>query len=252
VLANSDTQDIPAEQAGESASVAEQTQSLFDADECGEGMAPSCRAREEEQALRDIVAKRLVRARRAAGLKDLEVAIRLGHSNLTMISLFENGHRSPSLKNLQILADLYSVTTDYLLGRTDNLGLAPEEGNQALITGVVTGVLKAYNEKFLNGLAAVTAIGIEGASMDRVLLNKVADIASELDDSMGVIRKHHGKAFESMRGGSKLLRLVSELSGSVSSRITSKQHEKALIEYDHPVCTVQQVSEAVQQALFVD
>ncbi|QLG96614.1 helix-turn-helix transcriptional regulator (plasmid) [Pseudomonas yamanorum] len=252
MLANSDTQEVPVGLESEIAPVTAQTQSLFDADECGEGMGPSCRSREEEQALRDIVSKRLVRARRAAGLKDLEVAIRLGHANLTMISLFENGHRSPSLKNLQILADLYSVTTDYLLGRTDNLGLAPEEGNQALITGVINGVLTAYNEKYLTGLAAVTAIAVEGASMDRVLLNKVADIAIELDDSLAVIKKHHGKAFESMRGGGKLLRLAAELSVSVSSRITSKQHEKALIEYEHPVCTVQQVSEAVQQVLFAD
>nr|WP_225934220.1 helix-turn-helix transcriptional regulator [Pseudomonas azerbaijanoccidentalis] len=213
-------------------------------------MSPSSRAKDEEQALRDVVASRLVRARRAAGLKDLEVAKRLGHSNLTMISLFENGHRSPSLKNLQVLADLYEVTTDYLLGRTDDLGLAPEEGNQALITGVLTAVLGKYNQRYLEGLARVTAISVEGASMDRVLLGRVAEISIELSDSLAVIRKHHGSAFEGLRGGGKLERLISELSVSVKDRIASKQRESALIEFDHPVCTVQQVSEAVQQALF--
>lgn len=252
MLANGDIQEEAALLVNEQNPATPETQALFDSSECGEGMSPSCRAKDEEQALRDIVAKRLVKARRAAGLKDLEVARRLGHANLTMISLFENGHRSPSLKNLQILADLYQVTTDYLLGRTDNLGLAPEEGNQALITGVVNGVLTSYHEKYLNGLAAVTAIAIEGASMDRVLLGRVAEISIELSDSLAVIRKHHGSAFESLRGGGKLERLISELSVSVDSRITSKQHEKALIEYEHPVCTVQQVSTAVQQALFAE
>jgi transcriptional regulator with XRE-family HTH domain len=235
---------------GEQFDAAPANLAMFEPDECGEGMSPSSRAKDEEQALRDVVASRLVRARRAAGLKDLEVAKRLGHSNLTMISLFENGHRSPSLKNLQVLADLYEVTTDYLLGRTDDLGLAPEEGNQALITGVLTAVLGKYNQRYLEGLARVTAISVEGASMDRVLLGRVAEISIELSDALAVIRKHHGSAFEGLRGGGKLERLISELSVSVKDRIASKQRESALIEFDHPVCTVQQVSEAVQQALF--
>lgn len=215
-------------------------------------MALSNRAKEEEQVLRDIVAKRLVRARRAASFKSDEAARRLGHANLTMISLFENGRRSPSLKNLQLLADLYSVTTDYLLGRTDDIGLAPEEGNQALITGVLKNVLTSYNDKYLSGLAAVTAIAVEGASMDRVLLGRVADISVELSGSLAVVRKHHGSAFESMRGGGKLERLINELSSSVESRILSKKREKALIEYEHPIFTAQQVAASVQQALFAE
>lgn len=235
---------------GEQLDAAPGSLTMFEPDECGEGMSPSSLARAEEQALRDIIAQRLVKARRAAGLKDLEVAQRLGHSNLTMISLFENGHRSPSLKNLQVLADMYSVTTDYLLGRTDDLGLSPEEGNQALITGVLKAVVGKYNQRYLEGLASVMAVGIEGASMDRVLLGKVAEISVELSDSLGVIRKHHGSVFEGLRSGAKLERLISELSVSVKDRIASKQRESALIEFDHPICTVQQVTEAVQQALF--
>lgn len=230
--------------------VAPESMLMFDSDECGEGMSPASRSKEEEQALRDVVAARLVKARRAAGLKDLEVAVRLGHSNLTMISLFENGHRSPSLKNLQILADLYSVTTDYLLGRTDDLGLAPEEGNQALITGVFTGVLTKYNQTYLERLAQVMAISVEGASMDRVLLGKLAGLSIELSDSLGVIRKHHGAVFEGLRGGAGLERLISELSVVMKDHISRKHRESALIEFEHPVCTVQQVREAVQHALF--
>jgi transcriptional regulator with XRE-family HTH domain len=248
--ANGDNREGIALVEGEQLDAAPGSLAMFEPDECGEGMSPSSLARAEEQALRDIIAPRLVRARRAAGLKDLEVAQRLGHANLTMISLFENGRRSISVKNLQVLADLYNVTTDYLLGRTDDLGLSPEEGNQALITGVLTAVVGKYNQRYLEGLAQVMAIGVEGASMDRVLLGRVADISVELSDSLGVIRKHHGAAFESLRGGGKLERLISELSVSVKDRISSKQRESALIEFDHPVCTVQQVTEAVQQALF--
>ncbi|MBN3968224.1 helix-turn-helix transcriptional regulator [Pseudomonas gregormendelii] len=215
-------------------------------------MTISNRVKEEDQTLRDIVAKRLKRARHAAGFTMAAVADRLGYTNLTMISLFENGRRAPSLKITLRFADLYCVTTDYLLGRTDDIGLAPEEGNQAMITGVLKGVLTSYNDKYLSGLAAVTAIAVEGASMDRVLLGKVADISVELSDSLAVVRKHHGSAFESMRGGGKLERLINELSSSVESRILSKKREKALIEYEYPIFTAQQVAASVQQALFAE
>lgn len=238
--------------AGELLPPAPATQQMFAPGECGEGMAPADRSREEEQAMLGILAKRLARARRAANFTQADVAVRLGHANLTMISLFEGAKRAPSLKNLQILADTYGVTTDYLLGRTDDLGLVPEEGNQALIKGVVKGVLKAYHEKYLDELANITAASIESASTDRVLLGQVAITSVELSDALGLIRRHHGNVFENLRGGAKLERLVSELSVSVKSRIDSKQREKALIEYEHPVFTVQQVEKAVQQALFAD
>lgn len=229
------------------------TQQMFDPGECGEGMAPADRSREEEQSILNAVAKRLVRARRASGFTQADIALRLGHANLTMISLFEGAKRAPSLRNLQILADTYGVTTDYLLGRTDDLGLVPEEGNQALIKGIVKGVLRGYHEKYLDELATITAISVESASMDRVLLDQVATTSIELTDALATIQRHHGNVFEEkLRGGAKLARLIAELSISVKARIDSKQRQKALLEYDHPVCTVQQVEIAVQQALFAD
>ncbi len=251
-MANTDETPNQAALEGEFLSAEPGNELLFDADECGEGMAPSARVRAAEQEIREICGKRLARARKAAGFRELDVALRLGHSNLTMISLFENGQRSPSLKNLQTMADMYGVTTDYLLNRTDDLGLAPEEGNQTLIQGVVRGALSAYHMKYLDGLAKVTAVAIEGASRDHVLLNQVAVAAAELTDTLALIRRHHGPVFEGLRGGAKLERLIGELAISVKSRIDSKQAEKALIEYEHPVCTVQQVSELVQQSLFPD
>lgn len=225
---------------------------LFSAGECGEGMSPTDRDREEQRTLLAALAERLVRARNAAGLRQADVAMRMGHANLTMISLFESGSRAPSLKNLQVLAELYCVTTDYLLGRTDDLGLSPEDGNQALITGVLTQVLTTYNDRYLKGLAGVTAIAVEGASQDRVLLGRVADLAEELASALAVIHKHHGKAFDNMRGGSKMVRLIGELQVSVQARIKSKQREKALMDFEHPVCTVQQIAVALQGSLFAD
>lgn len=36
------------------------------------------------------------------------------------ISMYENGYREPDAKTLIRLADFFSVSTDYLLGRTEN------------------------------------------------------------------------------------------------------------------------------------
>ncbi|WP_121639516.1 helix-turn-helix domain-containing protein [Virgibacillus sp. Bac330] len=41
--------------------------------------------------------------------------------NVTKVSIsgYENGHRTPDTETLQKLADFFEVTTDYLLGRSD-------------------------------------------------------------------------------------------------------------------------------------
>ncbi|WP_153732744.1 helix-turn-helix domain-containing protein [Sporosarcina obsidiansis] len=42
--------------------------------------------------------------------------------NVTKVSIsgYENGNRSPDTETLQKIADTFNVTTDYLLGRSDN------------------------------------------------------------------------------------------------------------------------------------
>jgi transcriptional regulator with XRE-family HTH domain len=40
------------------------------------------------------------------------------------VSHFESGRRSPSFQNLKALADALKVTTDYLIGRTNDLSIS--------------------------------------------------------------------------------------------------------------------------------
>jgi len=40
------------------------------------------------------------------------------------VSHFESGRRSPSFQNLKALADSLQVTTDYLIGRTNDLNMS--------------------------------------------------------------------------------------------------------------------------------
>lgn len=55
-------------------------------------------------------------ARKINKLKAIEAAAKLGVSQPTL-SAWEGERKSPSIDNLENMADLYGVTTDYLLGR---------------------------------------------------------------------------------------------------------------------------------------
>ena len=58
-------------------------------------------------------------ARQSKKLKVIEAAELLGISQPTL-SAWETGNKVPSVEGLEKMADLYGVTTDFLLGRTDS------------------------------------------------------------------------------------------------------------------------------------
>lgn len=52
--------------------------------------------------------------------------------NVTKVSIsgYENGNRTPDTETLQKLADFFDVSTDYLLGRTDNTRIENNQSKQ--------------------------------------------------------------------------------------------------------------------------
>ena len=65
---------------------------------------------------------RLKHARLVRGLKQEELAERMGHVCVpSMISNYETGTRTPGARNLLDLADALDVSADYLLGRSDEM-----------------------------------------------------------------------------------------------------------------------------------
>ncbi|MDE2111107.1 MAG: helix-turn-helix transcriptional regulator [Alphaproteobacteria bacterium] len=63
---------------------------------------------------------RLKQAREKRGMRQEQLAERASLQG-SAISHFETGKRKPSFDNLRRLADALGVSTDYLLGRTDEL-----------------------------------------------------------------------------------------------------------------------------------
>jgi transcriptional regulator with XRE-family HTH domain len=71
----------------------------------------------------DIFSERLRTAREHRKLSQAELAEK-ADLQPSAISHFENGRRSPSFDNLKGLADALDVTTDYLIGRSDEMGVS--------------------------------------------------------------------------------------------------------------------------------
>jgi transcriptional regulator with XRE-family HTH domain len=63
---------------------------------------------------------RLVELRREKGLSQIQVAEHLNITNQAY-SLYETNKRQMNYKTLCLLADLFDVSTDYLLGRVDSI-----------------------------------------------------------------------------------------------------------------------------------
>jgi len=66
-----------------------------------------------------VLRKRLVQLRKSSGLSQYELAEKLNFSRGKYAN-YEQGTRQPDYETLDKLADFYNVTTDYLLGRSND------------------------------------------------------------------------------------------------------------------------------------
>lgn len=86
---------------------------------------------------------RLILLRKEKGYSQYEAAERLGFSRGKLAN-YEQGTRQPDYDTLEIIADFYDVSTDYLLGRTDNPSFSQEEKQEDSLEQI-NKLLKKYN-----------------------------------------------------------------------------------------------------------
>lgn len=79
-----------------------------------------------------IFGKRLATLRKEKGISQYEFADRIGFSR-GQVANYEQGKREPDYETLQKIADFFNVSTDYLLGRTDNPDLIEEKNEESLL-----------------------------------------------------------------------------------------------------------------------
>ncbi len=77
------------------------------------------------------LSERLTELRNQKGLSKRELSLRFGLEQSTY-GKYELGQRQPSLDVLQQLADFFEVSTDYLLGLTDNPSQKNEDTKKSL------------------------------------------------------------------------------------------------------------------------
>ncbi|WP_281659095.1 helix-turn-helix transcriptional regulator [Halobacillus sp. Cin3] len=77
-----------------------------------------------------VLSNRLKEARNRAGYKQIEAAKRIGISNGTL-SGYEREYRDPDTETLEKMAEVYDVSIDWLLGRSNKPGLSEDEEFQA-------------------------------------------------------------------------------------------------------------------------
>lgn len=86
--------------------------------------------------------KRLRYARKLRGYSQEELAKKINSTKST-ISNYENDYSSPSNEILKDLADILLTTTDFLLGRTENIEINEETETDSL--EAINQLLKKYN-----------------------------------------------------------------------------------------------------------
>ena len=218
-------------------------------EELGAGAGMNERRRAEELRLAGIIGPKLRRARKLAGMSESAAGLALAQSGITMVSLYENGHRLPSVTNIRLMAQLYGVTTDYVLDMHDDIVAVPEEGNQAVLKGVISSSLSLQFSQFIDAITHRNAIMIEALSLDRVLLSQLAVVTTDLVSALNVF-KTHAPNFDEIRGGAKLVRLIGELHGSMSEQIKRREREEAMADFEPFYPSQEQIKQQVQQLLF--
>ncbi|MFD2704046.1 helix-turn-helix domain-containing protein [Salibacterium lacus] len=90
--------------------------------------------------------KRLRKSREAANLNQKEAAKKFDITNY-QLSRYENGHSNPDPDLISKFADLYEVSADYLLGRTDDP--TPEQPSIFFRDGEISEDEEEYLEEML-------------------------------------------------------------------------------------------------------
>ena len=105
----------------------------------------------------------LKQLRAERGMSQQEVADRLG-LNKQAVSQYERGVRNPSFEIAEMLADIFNVDLNYLLGYSDKVARLsgdhtdPTSGTYVEVTAAELELLKAYRHAGAETQAAIRAI----------------------------------------------------------------------------------------------
>ncbi|KZM54943.1 helix-turn-helix domain-containing protein [Aeribacillus pallidus] len=108
--------------------------------------------------------KRLASLRKKMGISQYELADRLGFSR-GQLANYEQGKRQPDFDTLQKIADFFEVSTDYLLGRSENKKSDWDSKLPELTEKDERDIAKQL-EKILDSMDSGTALAFDGEPLD--------------------------------------------------------------------------------------
>lgn len=166
-----------------------------------------------QEVLRAVMAKRFREARNMNGLGQHEAALRIGWSNPTQLSLIEDGRatRPCPLWALANASDVYGVSVDYLMGRSDEPERDPRLAERQALVRNTHHAMMTYAQMMVNQIHAYTTKGAPAVVTARRLLAESESMAEAVDRFHQLNRE----AFLDLKAGSTLLRRLEGLQAAV-------------------------------------
>lgn len=189
--------------------------------------------RDELEALKKVVGRRLKAARRAAQMTETKAALAIGHKNVTQLSLWESGDRLPPHVELVKLAKLYAVPLDYLCGLTDDPLADPLENNQGVIARAVADAIQDQWDSFTKITAQHAAVAIMGQRQDRADLQLVNEASKAIKRALSRVKELNPDFEDEYRGSANLENALDRLEAVVArfeKRVESERLAKRCIE----------------------
>lgn len=186
---------------------------LASSEDEGEGNGTKMVRDRTKEVLRAVMAKRFREARNMNGLGQHEAALRIGWSNPTQLSIIEEGRaqRPCPLWALVNASDVYGVSVDYLMGRSDEPERDPRLAERQALVRNTHHAMMTYAQMMVNQIHAYTTKGAPAVVTARRLLAEAESMAEAVDRFHQLNRE----AFLDLKAGSTLLRRLEGLQAAV-------------------------------------
>lgn len=169
----------------------------------------------DSQALRNrklavLIGARIVAARELSGLQQVEFSRAIGHKTPAQPSLWESGRRLVPLADVPTVARVLGVSSDFLLGLSDEPDRDPAVARRSLLTQHLRDQVEAFAGHMADAVLE-GGIEVEGALRSTKLLSRCHDLQRAVDR----FKAANADRFDDMPAGALLLRSTRELAEAV-------------------------------------
>ncbi|MDR7295465.1 transcriptional regulator with XRE-family HTH domain [Pelomonas aquatica] len=159
--------------------------------------------------LRQVIGRRLRAARALAGLDQTRAAELLGYETSSQLSQWEQAKRTPPLEQIVAAAETFGMTTDFLLGLSNE---PDRDAHMALRAATLRGV----REMLATASEATMQLFERRAALigpDALHVAAIVDAGQALQNAIAVLMRADG--FQELRGGASVVRCADDLAAAI-------------------------------------